>query len=499
MAAKARLKQLLVAVHLYLGLALSLFFAAWFVSGIAMMYYYTPIVQPRARQAVAEPIPWAGVRLGLDEASRRAGWPDDHIMEARIGALLGRPVLRVWPKGGNWRAVFLDDGEPVTVGPDQALALAAGAYGGAWSVLDMQGPADWGQHMAIRPYGPALRLSDGKRELLVAQSTGDPILLKREGFEILFWLGPVLHYFNQQVIRDRPLLWNSLVNWSSFLGGILCLTGLTVGVWVLRWGSLRKPAGKAVPYREPWMWYHHVLGLFFGLVTFTWVVSGLFSMNPLRIFPGTSMGEQAEPFAGGPLRMKNLQGLRALAARRPLAKEAFATNFGGTWHLKLWQEGGKNEVWKRHADGWEPAPWLEERALERAVGRALPGFAVSRLETLEQGDSYYYERPRKEKFRPFPVYRVDLQGPQALTLYVEPRTGEVFLRHSAGSKLRRWLYNGLHSFDFQPLIRRPWWDILVIALSLAGAALSGTGVALSWRWLRKKFIPGTKRTFRRTA
>ena len=46
----------------------------------------------------------------------------------------------------------------------------------------------------------------------------------------------------------------------------------------------------------------------------------------------------------------------------------------------------------------------------------------------------------------------------------------------------------LHSWDWLPLLeRRPLWDALLIALSLGGLLLSGTGAIIGWRRLRQSF------------
>src|SRR5262245_57974220 len=53
-----------------------------------------------------------------------------------------------------------------------------------------------------------------------------------------------------------------------------------------------------------WMRWHHYFGLFFGLVTFTWILSGLLSMNPGDWSPGNSPTEaQISAVAGGALNL----------------------------------------------------------------------------------------------------------------------------------------------------------------------------------------------------
>ena len=46
----------------------------------------------------------------------------------------------------------------------------------------------------------------------------------------------------------------------------------------------------------------------------------------------------------------------------------------------------------------------------------------------------------------------------------------------------RWLFNALHSFDFQLLLMyRPAWDIVVWLLSILGTIVSVSGVVVGWR------------------
>ncbi len=487
---KARVKKLLIDLHLYLGVVLCLFFAAWFVSGIAMMYYTTPILQPRERHALARPMPWKGIKLDPAEAARRAGWKDEALREARLGELLGRPVLRAWPsaKDSGWKAVYLDDGSPVRLDRTQAEAVAVAALGGSWVHTGMQGPRNWTQHGALNPHAQAFHFKAGdgsSRQVLVSQTTGDPILLTHKGFYLLYWLGPIVHYYTLKPFRDYPAFWRNLVDWSSGLGTFMVLLGLVLGIWFLRWDRLPSEPKKAVPYSDTWMWLHHVFGMLFGVLTFTFVLSGLFSMNPMKIFPSTSVEEaQREKFAGAGLRPSDMKGLAALARQAPRAHEVSLSSFEGGLAATLWsQGGGAAATLRRGPQGWQAAPALAQAEVERALRRGFPGGSLKSLELLEKQDAYYYERPEKRRWRQYPVYRAQIEGKPDITLYLAPSTGEILLKHSPGSKLRRWLYNGLHSFDFMPFYYRPWWDIIVILMCLGGLALSVTGVVLSWKWL----------------
>jgi len=69
-------------------------------------------------------------------------------------------------------------------------------------------------------------------------------------------------------------------------------------------------------------------------------------------------------------------------------------------------------------------------------------------------------------------------------LFVDPTRGAVVQRSESITRLRRWLYQGLHSLDFPFLYyKRPLWDIVVIVLSLGGLALSVTTLTPALRRL----------------
>ena len=68
-----------------------------------------------------------------------------------------------------------------------------------------------------------------------------------------------------------------------------------------------------------------------------------------------------------------------------------------------------------------------------------------------------------------------------------PVTGEIFGRLDSSRRTYRWLFNALHSFDFQLLLTcRPAWDIVVWLLSILGTIVSVSGVVIGWRYLRGK-------------
>jgi hypothetical protein len=126
------------------------------------------------------------------------------------------------------------------------------------------------------------------------------------------------------------------------------------------------------------------------------------------------------------------------------------------------------------------------------VVRAAAPSATTRL--IDQYDRYYLDRRRE---RPLPVVLAELHDEEQTRYYIDPATARVVGGYSDANWASRWLYNGLHSFNFPWLYNyRPLWDIVVIAFMLGGTALSVTSLVLAWRVVGRKLrgaVPGTPR------
>src|SRR5262245_58176989 len=247
-----------------------------------MMYYTWPDFRQQERQAFAEPIPWNGMKLDPATATEAAGWAALPLKTARIGAVLGRPVLRALPLGGKWRGIYLDDGSAVNLTVEQAQQVAERVSPGRWTKTDF----DWvgssmqaGYAGGLKEYDTVhfFRAGDGTgRQLVVSTTTGEPLLLAGRFFPLAFVSGPGLHYFMIRFIRQHDGFWHGMMYTTSALGIVGALSGLALGLIFIRWNAVIREPRKALPYAGRWMWWHHAVGLLFGVVTLTWAVSGFF-------------------------------------------------------------------------------------------------------------------------------------------------------------------------------------------------------------------------------
>lgn len=505
-------RKVLAYTHRWLGIAGCLLFVAWFVSGIVMMYVRMPGLANEERLARAEPLDLSQVRVSPAEAAEWAGGRVDRI---QVGMLQGRPVYRFGGRAPT--VVFADTGELFGgVTEDEAASVAkryAPHYTGPLR-LDayLTEPDQWTlQAQALLPmYRFALDDPDRTR-LYVSEVTGDVVLRTIRAERVWGYLGPVTHWLYFTPLRRNGPLWSELVIWSSVAGCVLCATGLLWGLW--RYSPRGRFRLKRVPSTSPyagWMKWHHISGLLFGLVSLTWIYSGLLSMTPFNWFrsPAPSRAER-EASTGGALRLDllTIESLRAAAAAiEPhfVPKELETLQFRGEPFWAAYEAPVPADVGPWMHDGLlprAPRPRLAHRyvsavhpergpvttfgreAMEEIARTAMPGVPVRDMAWLEQYDGYYYD-PRGS--RPLPVLRVRFADAHATWLYLDPERGGIVQRSGKVSRLRRWLYQGLHSLDFPFLyFRRPLWDIVVIGLSIGGTVLSLTTIVPAWRRLAR--------------
>jgi hypothetical protein len=284
----------------------------------------------------------------------------------------------------------------------------------------------------------------------------------------------------------------------------MALLGLVVGVVRLRVKKYRLRAGPSHSPYVGWMKWHHYTGLVFGVLSITWAFSGAMSLGrpiSLRGSPASSAQRLAVP--GKPLDIEALTLPRLRAAIAAFApafrpKAADVHQFRGQPYLiadrppRPWSyaaEIGANEEWYTPRDhrivallAPERGPFtrFEDARMWDIAKAAMPDVPVRDAVWLQDYDAYYYD---KNRARPLPVLRVRYADAAGTWLYLEPSLGTM-TRQDSNGRWNRWLYHGLHSLDF-PFLRykRPLWDIVVILLSIGGAALSATTLLPSWRRL----------------
>lgn len=503
----------LVYAHRWLGISGCTLFIMWFASGIVMMYVRMPDLSIEERLARSPPLDLSTARLAPAEAATGVGLSPEHV---RIGMLADRPVYRFRDEAG-WKTVFADNGARLNgltqkeamelarrFAPEHASTLRYDAH-----LLDAD---QW--TMDLRSLLPLHKVSLGdhdRSDVYFSDHTGEAVMKTTGAGRRWAYLGAVPHWLYFSPLRRHAALWRQVVIWLSVAGCATCLSGLAWGLW--RYSRARRYPMPHGPSHSPYvglMRWHHYAGLSFGTTTFTWVFSGLLSMNPGNWSPDPqATSQQRAAVAGGPLRLQTLtlECVRAAAGAVSLSflpKELEVVQLLGATHLAATRGSPSLPTATTPAvllvllspRGAATFQRFERSALAAAARAAMPHAAIRDESWLDHYDSYYYDRTGTS---PLPVLRVRYNDPLATWLYLDPVRGAIVRREVRSTRLFRWLNHGLHSIDLPTLYsRRPLWDIVILLLALGGLLLVASITSAACRRMLRRARTALSRVVGRT-
>lgn len=499
-------KRLLFLVHRWLGIALCVFFAMWFVSGVVMMYVgypkltdaerlrHLPTLDARAPLLPpARALALAGVAGPLKELRLARASAGQEVYLA-VPLQPAAPAARKARPGAGTIVVDARSGARLrTIEAEDALASAAvfAAPGTGLTYLGAMDEDAFTHSRALdahRPLHKVMLADPDATVLYVSGRTGEVVRDAPLQERLWNYAGAWIHWlypFRGNVF-DR--YWTDIVNWLSIAGIAMALSGTVVGI--LRWRFRRTyRSGARTPYTGTMMRWHHIGGLLFALVTITWIFSGLMSMNPWRVFDSGAHAPRAEALAGGPLVLSaaDVEPSQLLGNAQGQVRELRWIRVLGRTVVQAWSAGGQPAL----LDSASARTVMIDRVALRAASMHLLPEPPVRIEQLSKYDLHYYAREPHTMTgggaKPLPVWRVVFADAEATWAYVDPYTGTLVSHSDRHKRLSRWLFAMLHSWDWLPLLeRRPLWDLLLIVLSIGGTVMSVTGIVIGWRRLGHK-------------
>lgn len=480
--------------HRWLGVGFCILFAAWFLSGIVMMYWRFPRVEIEERLSRASKVDASQIHIGPDTALA-ALHTTAKPSQIRLSVVDSRPAYH-FAFGRQTKFVFADDGTaPDGVSREMALRIASDWTGLASKDASFEGLVtvddQWTVYSSVRPYGPFWKFAwPGGQEVYVSKPSGEVVQHTTRGSRIGAYLGAIPHWLYFTPLRRDGALWSDVVIWFSGAGTVTSVLGLVAGIWLYSPSKRYRFADgpSRTPYHGIKRW-HVILGLVFGAVTCTWIFSGLLSMGPFDW-----LTDRGHPNLAPALRSSHLDvtqfSLGSLrtgieTVRRELdVKDLELIAIAGEPHYLVTESSKKSALVQldgrvQHA--------LATDWLRRIVQDAISPTAIAETRIVSEYERYYLDRHHR---RPLPVLYVRLNDEEQSAFYIDPKTARVVQSYGTRSRWNRWLYHGLHSFDFPWLYaRRPAWDILVMALMLGGTALSITSLPIGWKVLRRRLRP----------
>jgi len=456
--------------HRWVGIASCLLFAMWFASGLVMLYVPYPRLTPAARLARASPIDWTKV---------------DVLAPLEAGQV--RLLLEMRDAEPVWR-IERDDGVVDTIPARKGTVLPAvdGVYARHVASRFAGLPAGTAERLLRDQWTVAggfdrhrplwrVRLSDADgTDIYVSSSTGLAVQRTTRSERFWNWLGSVPHWLYPTILRQDNAAWRQVVLWVSGPCIAVALTGIWIGILRVRLGQRRYKDGRVSPYRG-WMLWHHVSGLVGGLSLLTWIVSGWLSVDPGRLFAGTTTPAPALHRYQSLGLIRNLPPVSQLAL---VTKGARTVEFTGDAGLpRLTIDRASDHPRYLHATVLRPA--TEASPIIAGAARTLVADGQPwKIDRLSQPDNYWASGQM------LPILRLRFDDPARTWLYIDPVTGELIERQDRARRLYRWVFDFLHAWNWLWLIEhQPLRDVVIWLLSIVGLALSVTGVWVGFRRL----------------
>jgi hypothetical protein len=477
-------------LHRALGSVLSLLIVLWFVSGAVMTFAGYPYLSEAERlmQAPSLPaelqveFPPELMRFFAEGALARGG-------EVRLSLLEAVPT---WLYSDRATPVAFRTAAPFAVAPLDDLrvrAEAARRFGLPIDSTELLTEFDqWTVAFARKSVLPLyrVRFADAARtEVYLSAATGETLQVTTRGERALAWVGAIPHWIYPTVLRRERALWRSTVLVLASLGLLLTLSGTAAGLHVSR--TLKK---RGVTPRDPYLRWHQTLGLWFGLFASSWLFSGAMSLSPFH-WTGergeTALEQDALYGAGAGLSPSAaLVSVALHSCQRELSVRELALRALGGRVYAVCMESATNTRLVDLADAsLSVSTTVALPELESVAARLAGPSRTPTLTVLHAYDAYHYPTHTSPEAA-LPFVTIALQDEDESTYYLDPARALPLRRHTARTRLERWLYQGLHCFDLPGLYQqRALWRTLMIAAMVVGATLSGLGLAMVVRRWRR--------------
>src|SRR5215470_12112775 len=421
-------RKFLILTHRYLGIAVCLLFAMWFVSGIAMIFARgMPGLTPEVRFQHLPVMDTSAIKVSPAAAAQKAQL-ERSPNRALLLTVMDRPAYRC-SVGGSTTTVFADSGDVLeSVGEAEAIKIASRFMNVPGTKLHYAGellePDQW--TLEDRRVLPAHKITvddPAHTVLYVSEETAEVALLTTRGSRAFAWFAAIPHWMYFAPLRQNGPVWRQVVLWTSGAATVLALIGIILGFTqcFTRYAGLMR--------------WHYVTGVLFGVFCVTWVFSGLLSMEPFFWASGGGTGNRiAQALRGGPLLVS--------ADSSQSRGDLFSTE-----------------------------------SLMMRVKQSTPDVPIAESVLLSKYDSYYHPTERKP---PLPVLRVKFADSDATWIYIDAYMSQVVTRFTRRERLQRWIYHGLHSLDFNFwYYQGRAWTTAMVFLNAGGAVLSVIGVILA--------------------
>lgn len=351
---------------------------------------------------------------------------------------------------------------------------------------------DWMPYSYYNPLLPIYKCSmndSAHTVLYVSEKTGEIVQETNRRTRWSARFGAIPHWIYFKKLRLAKDTWKLVIIILSAIGILISITGIYAGIYRLR---IRKEKGIS-PYKKFWYKWHHLTGFFFGLFVFTFILSGLLSVTSVpNWMAGINSDKKGSINWNQNLNLSMCANITpkdiysALENKNGIRKIEWKTVFDQPQFRIYYDDYQKAVVYTLEDGKIIPQKEFLLQEIQSQAKNLLKDYS-SIVSTQTNYDNYYSVSAMHHL--PPMAYKIELSDAAKTWLYIDPASGECIKTHTKNTRIKRWLYRFLHTFDI-PILKK--YDALrkgiLLLVSIAGLAISITGLFLSFRWFRRNVI-----------
>ena len=482
------IKSFMTKTHRFLGAMLSIFFVAWFISGLVLIYHkypkYSPDEELKHSARLPEVLPSTDSLRTVLSSQALDTLPLEELELSGGTYADPRARLVLSPEEGERRELAFDGDSLHALVLDRSyLESIAGRWGQRIERIDTLDDLDqWTPFSRLRDDLPfyRLHLSGGTgHEVYVSSVTGEVLQESTRSERLWAWVGAIPHWIYFTYIRSQSELWRWIIIVIGAFGTFMALTGFYLGIVHYRTRAKKKAKKLFSPFpRKRYQW-HHFFGTVGGVLIIAWVLTGLLSVVH---YPRTETKDYPiDRLEGKPLALSEYKtDLTTLRLGEPELRSLSFTSLGDIPILRA--EGGKDAHYY-DARSAEPRPLsLDSTEILRELRSVFGPQHHYVTDYLTKYDTYYIHRAGK---RPLPVWRVAIDTKDHHTYYVDPKTGS-FHMYADNERIDAWMFMKFHRLQFTFLVNTPGaWTVVMWVCMLIGLVTSLTGLMLTFDYVRR--------------
>jgi hypothetical protein len=463
--------------HRWLGVIFCLFFAMWFLTGWVMHFVQFPTLSAQEKFAGLSPLQLNKINISPVKAESIANTTAHN--RVRLVMRGDRPEY-IFESGKQRIGIFADNGERAnTTNASEALALAniharnRGLDSNHITYVTLEDYDQWTVTTGFNPHRPLhrIKLNDSLgTELYVSSVTGE-VLRDTTRFERGWnYAGSVLHWIYPTVLRKHGALWNDLVWWLAAIALVSAVSGTVLGLLRVRW----KKGVKFTPFKRFYFW-HHVLGLGCALFLLSYIFSGWLSMDRGLLFSTNDISADEKALvSGGNINLQTLENIKFQTL--PNAKEIDFLPLNGRTYIRVKSDYNQQQLFDQNE--WSN-PFFDESFFTLSTKKLSTQCGV--LTRIAKDDNYFVNSNTPNS----PVFRIKCEDKNHTWFHIDSATGQLIEKIDNSRRWYRWLYSGLHTWDFHWLLAHSWLrSLLVSVFCCTGLIFSITGIVIGWRRLR---------------